>query len=92
MTFNNICTALHPDDSYFRWQLLNTMTMKWLDLTIQQVRRLGGGGKARGADAWGLLQGGRGCKYQPKRNQTKGVLHMYGKRLVVGSARSYLAS
>lgn len=26
-------------DSYSRWEILSTITMKWLDLTIQQVRR-----------------------------------------------------
>ncbi|KAG2422368.1 hypothetical protein HXX76_016093 [Chlamydomonas incerta] len=30
-------TITLTDNTYARWQLLNTMTMKWLDLTFQQV-------------------------------------------------------
>eukprot|EP00198_Chlamydomonas_reinhardtii_P005805 XP_001695141.1 predicted protein [Chlamydomonas reinhardtii] len=46
------------EKTYARWQLLNTMTMKWLDLTIQQVDEKDGSLKPADCDFFLLARDG----------------------------------
>ncbi|KAG2431380.1 hypothetical protein HYH02_013367 [Chlamydomonas schloesseri] len=45
-------TVTLVDSTYARWQLLNTMTMKWLDLTFQQVQPDGSMTPAADCSIW----------------------------------------
>ncbi|KAG2439138.1 hypothetical protein HXX76_004505 [Chlamydomonas incerta] len=58
------------EKEYFRWQLLNTMTMKWLDLTIQQVHEDGSLTHAD-CDFWLLGRDALPLPHIPRRLQSK---------------------